>query len=173
MIGLQGLTSIEFCNYGNYIWDGWLAPVAAVLLALGLGGAIAAHQTQLNALAWFGLIIVLVGLLLMGLGYAIESLWFFIFIGPLIIVPAGSIMLGFNIYQRLSLPTWWRFFPFLIGAIAVLGFGIEMVEEFIGNSTPDRGLQLAEGLFSLAWIGLGIGLWLDQGSQPDDPRVAA
>ena len=155
--------------YGNYDWHGWLAPVTAVLLAVGLGGAIAAHQTQLNALAWFGLIIVMAGLLLMGLGYAVDSMWTFIFIGPLIIVPIGSIMLGVNIYQHLSLPAWWRFFPFLIGAIAVFGFGLELIEEFIGNSTPDRGLQLAEGLFSLAWIGL----WLDQGSRPNDPSVAA
>jgi hypothetical protein len=50
---------------------------------------------------------------------------------------------------------------------------IELVEEFTGNSTPDRGLQLAQALFSIAWLALGLGLWLGQASQPDDPRLAA
>ena len=147
--------------------------MAATLLALGLGGATVAHYRQLTSLGWFGVSIAIAGLLLMGLGYAVESLWMLIFFGPLIIVPIGSLMLGFSIYQRLSLPTWWRFFPLLIGAVAILGFGIELAEEFTGNSTPDRGVQLAEALFSLAWIGLGIGLWLTHESRPDDPRLAA
>lgn len=161
--------------FGNYGWHGgWLALVVTILFALGLGGAIAAQQTQLSSLGWFGIVIVMAGLLLMGMGYTIESMWFFVFVGPMIIVPIGSMMLGIDIYQRLSLPTWWRFFPFMIGIIAIFGFGIEILEEFTRNgSSEDRGLQLTEALFSLAWVGLGIGLWLDQASRPDDPRLAA
>jgi hypothetical protein len=160
-------------SYGNYGWHGWLAPVAAALFALGLGGATAAHKKQLSSLGWFGIVITIVGLLLMGMGYASDAMWGFIFIGPLLIVPIGSIMLGISIYQSVSSPTWWRFFPFVVGAIAVFGFGVELLEEFTGNSAPDRGLQLAEALFSLAWIGLGADLWLNYGSLPDDPQLTA
>jgi hypothetical protein len=88
-------------------------------------------------------------------------------------MPIGAIMLGVSIYQYLSLPMWWRLFPFIIFAIALLGFSIEMIEEFSGNSTPDRGIQTAEALFSTAWIGLGIGLWIHREARPDDPRFAA
>lgn len=158
--------------YGNYGWNGRLAPLAAFLFAVGLGGAIAAYPKAFNTLGWLGVVITMTGLILMGLGYAIESLWPFIFFGPLIIVPVGSIMLGFNIYRSASLPTWWRLFPFVVGVIAILGFGVELSEEFIGNTSPDRGLQLAEALFSIAWIGLGIGLWLNYGNLPDDPQLA-
>jgi len=160
-------------SYGNYDWDGWLAPVASLLLALGIGGAGIAYQKQLKMLGWFGLSVMITGLLLMGLGYAVESLWGFIFMGPLIIVPIGAIMLGISNYPNSSLPTWWRFFPLVVTAITLSGFGIELLEEFIGNSTPDRGVQLAQALLSLTWIGLGVGLWLNQQSAPDEPRLAA
>ena len=159
--------------YGNYGWQGWLAPLAALLLAFGLGGAILAYQTALNGSGWAGALIMLAGLLLLGIGYSVEALWALIFIGPVIIAPIGAMLLGLNIYQKKILPTWWRFFPFLIVAVALLGFGIEMFEELTGNSTPDRGLQLTEALFSLAWIGLAIGLWLNRESEPQDPRLAA
>ena len=172
LLGLYLLTQSPN-SYGNYHWNGRSAPLAAFLFALGLGGAIAAHQKEFNRLGWLGMIVAIAGLILMGLGYAIESLWVFIFFGPLIIVPIGAIMLGFSIYRNVTLPTWWRFFPFIVGAIAILGFGIELSEEFIGNSTPDRGIQLAEALFSIVWIGLGIGLWFNYGNLPDDPRLAA
>jgi MFS family permease len=142
-------------SYGNYGWHGWLAPLPPILFILGLGGAIAANQITLTPLGKVGLYIIIGGLVLMGIGHIIGLLWSFIFIGPMIIMPIGAIMLGLSIYQYLSLPMWWRFFPFIIFAIAVLGFSIEMIEEFSGNSTPDRGIQTVEALFSTAWIGLG------------------
>ena len=160
-------------SYGNYGWSGWLATIAPVLFILGLGGSVIANQTTLTNFGKAGLYITIGGLVLMGLGHGIEPLWPFIGFGPLIIVPIGAIMLGLNIYQYLSLPIWWRFFPFIIVAIAVLGFSIEIVEEFSGNSTPDRGIQTVEALFSIAWIGLGIGLWINREARPDDPRFAA
>lgn len=160
-------------SYGNYSWHGWLAPVAATLFALGLGGGVAAYKQQLNSLGWFGVMIAISGLLLMAVGHASDTLWFFIFIGPIIIVPIGSIIFGISIYRSKSLPIWWRLFPFVICVIAMIGFGIELFEEFTGNSTPDRGLQMAESLFSLAWIGLGIGLWLNYEELPKDPQLTA
>lgn len=160
-------------SYGNYGWQGWLAPLPPILFILGLGGAIVANQIPLTTLGKAGLYIIIGGLVLMGIGHIIEALWPFIFIGPMIIMPIGAIMLGLSIYQYLSLPMWWRFFPFIIFAIAVLGFSIEMIEEFSGNSTPDRGIQTVEALFSTAWIGLGIGLWINREARPDDPRFAA
>lgn len=172
MLGLWLLTQGPN-SYGNYGWYGWFVPIVPVLFIFGLGGAIIANQTTLANSGKAGLYIIISGLVLMGVGHIIEPLWPFIFIGPIIIVPIGAVMLGLNIYQSLSLPMWWRLFPFIIVAIAVLGFSIEMVEEFSGNSTPDRGVQTVEALFSIAWIGLGIGLWVTKEVRPDDPRFAA
>ena len=36
-------------SYGNYGWDGWMAPVTAFLFVLGLVGAMAALWKQLDA----------------------------------------------------------------------------------------------------------------------------
>ena len=59
----------------------------------------------------------------------------------------------------------------VICAIALVGFSIELLEGVTGNSTPDRGIQMTEALFSLAWIGLGAGLWLTYARLPDDPQL--
>ena len=167
------LVAQEPNSYGNYGWNGWLAPVVAVLFALGLGGAVAAYHQQLGPLGWSGATLAVVGLLLMAVGHAVEALWALIFIGPIVIVPIGSLLLGISIYRDKSAPTWWRFFPFLICAIALVGFSIELLEGMTGNSTPDRGIQMTEALFSLAWIGLGAGLWLTYARLPDDPQLPA
>ena len=109
----------------------------------------------------------------MGIGFAFEAMWGFIFIGPLIVAPIGAILSGLSIYRRSILPVWWRWFAVGVVAIAIVGFGVEMLEGIAGNSTPDRGLQLAEALFSCLWIGLGVGLWLQFRDTPDDPQLAA
>lgn len=160
-------------SYGNFGWDGWLAPVVAVLFALGLGCAVAAYHQRLGPLGWSGAALAVIGLLLVAVGHAVDALWPLIFIGPVVIVPIGSLLLGISIYRDKSTPTWWRVFPFLICAIALGGFTIEVLEGATGNSTPDRGMQMTEALFSLAWIGLGVGLWLTYEQIPDEPQLPA
>ena len=162
-------------SYGNYGWDGWLAAIAACLLALGVVGAIAVLQDQVSTAGKWGLFTILVGLILMALGHLVEPLWSLIFFGPLIIAPIGAVLLGADLirHPESGLPAWWRWFPVAVVAIALLGFAIELLEGVAGNSTPDRGVQLAEALLSIVWILLGIGLLLAYRDTPDDPQLAA
>ena len=101
LVGLYLLTQGPNA-YGNYNWHGWLAPLAALLFALGLGGAIVAYKNQLNSLGRFGGLVAITGLILMGLGHALDALWSFAFIGPVVIVPLGLIMVGISIYRSVS-----------------------------------------------------------------------
>ena len=161
-------------SYGNYTWHGPWAPVAPFLFAVGFGGGIALFAGQLGHIARTGMILMVVGLLLHSIGYAFgDSLWALGFIGPVMVVPIGAIVLATTILRHPSLPTWWRYFPILIFAIAIVEFGIEAFEGFNGNSTPDRGLQAVEALYSVAWIGLGIGLWRGIGDRVDGSPMAA
>jgi hypothetical protein len=165
-LALQGAN-----DYGNYVWDGALAPVASILLAVSFAGWFLVYQ-ELIARGWLGFAVSVIGLLSMTIGYLVPMLWFLIFIGPLILVPIGMVMLGLNSTRMTPLPAWWRYFPLLIAAIALLGFGIEMWEEVVlHNSVPDRGLQTAQLLFSMSWLGLGVGLWLTAKRSTSQPGV--
>lgn len=161
-------------SYGNYNWHGPWAAVAPLLFAVGFGGGIALYGSRSGHTGRAGMVLMVAGLLLHSIGYAFgDSLWALSFIGPVMVVPAGAVVLAATILRHRSLPTWWRYFPILIVAIAILGFGIEAFEEFNGNSTPDRGLQAVEALYSVAWIGLGIGLWQGISDRVDDSPMAA
>lgn len=160
--GLLGLYLLTFGPnfYGNYGWHGELAPVAGILLALGLSGWFALGHERMNGRGWTGFAISMIGLLSLAAGYFTGQLWFMIFIGPLIFVPIGATMLGSAANSLSHLPAWWRLFPFAVAAASLVGFAIEMDEVIAGNSTPDRGLMTTELLFSMLWLGLGISLWL-------------
>lgn len=146
-------------GYGNYGWNSGLTPVVILLLAMGFSGWFVAYHEQMDTRGRIGFAIGLVGLLSMAAGYLVEALWFFIFAGPMILLPIGAILLGISAARKVSLPAWWRLFPYVLTAIALLGFGIEMWEGITGNSVPDHGLQTVQFLLSVLWLGLGAGLW--------------
>ena len=149
-------------EYGNYGWDGDLAPVAAILLTIGFVGWFIAYQGQFDGRSRVGFVIGLIGFLSMVLGYLIDWLWGLIFLGPAIIVPIGGILLGISLQRSDSMPRWSRYFPIVIAVIGILAFGIEAWEEFVQHySTPDRGIQTAQLALSLVWLGLGIALLLN------------
>lgn len=155
-LALQGSNS-----YGNYGWDGDLAPVASILLTVGFVGWFIAYREQLDGRGRTGFIIGLIGFLGMALGYLIEPLWALIFLGPAVLVPIGGTLLGISLHRRASMPLWSRVFPFVIAAIGILAFGIEAWEEFVQHySTPDRGVQAAQLALSVIWLGLGLALLL-------------
>ena len=161
-------------TYGNYTWHGPLAFVVPLLFAVGFGGGIALYGNQSGRTGQAGMLLIVVGLLLHSIGQAfIDILWWLTGIGPIVVVPLGAIILGITILRRPFFPIWWRYFPLLIIAIAILGFGIEIYEDVSGYPTPDRGLQATEALYSLVWIGLGIGLWRGFGDSTDDSPMAA
>ena len=159
--------------YGNYPWDGRLASLTVTLLVVGFGSAYAVQREHLQRGSWVGLGLALGGLVLMGLGYAIDELWPFIFFGPLMLVPLGFIWLGVSLYHRTALAPLWRILPLAVGVLALLGLGIELWEEMRGGGPGDWGLTLAQAVLALAGIGLGLGLWLNlERPDHDAGRVA-
>lgn len=160
-------------SYGNYGWDGWMAALTALLLALGVAGAITLLKDQLTRAGRWGIYAIFAGLLLMSFGFVLGPLWPFIFLGPLVIAPIGAVFLGMSVYQDPSLPAGWRWYSAALVAIALCGFTIELLEGVMGNSTPDRGVQLSEALLSILWIVLGVGLWMAYRDTPDGPQIAA
>jgi hypothetical protein len=173
--GILGIVLVadEPNSYGNYGWDGWMAAVAALLLALGVLGANDLLKEQLTKAGRWGIYTIFAGLLLMGFGFLFEPLWPFIFFGPMVIAPVGAIFLGSSVYKAPTLPTWWRWYAAALVTIALFGFTIELLEGIMGNSTPDRGVQLAEALLSVLSIVLGIDLWIAYRDTPNDPQHAA
>lgn len=170
LLGMYLLTQGQN-EYGNYGWHSELAPVAAILLAVGLAGWFTAYYEQMDSRAWLGLVISVGGLLGMAIGYLVEAVWFLIFVGPIILVPIGAILLGISSSRTVSLPAWWRYFPFVVAIIGVLGFGIEMWEEMMQNSASEGGLTTAQLLFSVVWLGLGIGLLVASRRSTSEPGV--
>jgi hypothetical protein len=111
-------------------------------------------------------------LLCMALGHLVEGLWFLIFVGPAILVPIGTIILGLRVASLTLLPAWWRYWPLVVAAIGILGFGIEAWEDVVlHNSTPDRGVQTTQLLFSVLWLGLSVGLWSAARRPSTEPGV--
>jgi hypothetical protein len=159
LLGLYLLTQ-GINEYGSYSWHTELTPVVIILLVAGLAGWFTLYYEQMSLRGWIGFIICLGGLLGMAASYFIEPLWFLIFLGPLLLLPIGAILLSRSAARITAAPVWWRMFPYVIAAIGFLGFAVELGEQFTHNGIGDWGLAMAELLFSIIWLGLAIGLWL-------------
>jgi hypothetical protein len=147
-------------EYGSLSWDDDLAPVVAILLAVGLTGWFTLYYEQMTLRGWTGGILSAGGFLGMASSFYVDSLWFLIFLGPLLLVPIGGILLALNASRINAAPAWWRYFPYWIAAVGFLGFAIEIAEQFTHDGIGDRGVMLAELLFSVTWLALSIALWL-------------
>ena len=82
-------------TYGNYTWHGPLAVIVPLLFAVGFGGGIALFGSQSGRLGQAGMVLIVAGLLLHAIGYALsDTLWWLGFFGPILVLPLGAVMLG-------------------------------------------------------------------------------